>query len=68
MVRPGPSGSRCAPRLTRPYKGDVIRETVRADGFDCVAAVHRSLGAVARELTGSPLNEYLFFRLTGGAR
>ncbi len=39
--------------LTRPYKGDVVRVTVRADGFEYAGAVYRSLSARSTAPVGS---------------
>jgi len=54
--------------LTRRYKGEDLRVTVRADGFEFEGRVNGSLSAVAKAITGSHTNGFLFFRLTGGAR
>ena len=49
--------------LTRKYKGEVLHVKVRPDGFEYEGAVYTSLSAVARRITGSHCNGYLFFRL-----
>ena len=49
--------------LTRPYKGDVVQVRVLAQGFEYHGAVYPSLSAVAKAVTGSHCNGYLFFRL-----
>jgi hypothetical protein len=49
--------------LTRPYKGDVVQVLVLAQGFEYHGAVYPSLSAVAKAVTGSHCNGYLFFRL-----
>ena len=51
--------------LTRIYKGATVQVRVRADGFEYDGTVYRSLSAVARAVTGSHCNGYLFFRLGG---
>ncbi|MDB5308820.1 MAG: putative bacteriophage related protein [Gemmataceae bacterium] len=53
--------------LTRPYKGRTIQVRVLADGFEYAGEVYASLSAVAKAVTGSHCNGFLFFRLTGGA-
>lgn len=52
--------------LTRPYKGEILRVTVLADGFEYEGERYRSLSAVAKAITGQHCNGYLFFRLTKG--
>lgn len=47
--------------LTRPYKGMTVVVTVRADGFEYDGALHGSLSAVAKAVTGSHWNGRLFF-------
>jgi hypothetical protein len=49
--------------LTRPYKGDVVQVLVLPQGFEYHGAVYPSLSAVAKAVTGSHCNGYLFFRL-----
>jgi hypothetical protein len=49
--------------LTRPYKGRNLRVTVHEHGFEYENAVYPSLSAVAKRITGSHCNGYLFFRL-----
>ncbi|MBN9524150.1 DUF2924 domain-containing protein [bacterium] len=53
--------------LTRTYKGAVVRVKVQPDGLEYDGERYRSLSAVAKAVTGSHCNGYLFFRLTGGA-
>jgi hypothetical protein len=53
--------------LTRPYKGSVIEVRVLAAGFEYAGEVYASLSAVAKAVTGSHLNGFAFFRLTGRA-
>jgi hypothetical protein len=54
----------------RPYRGQALQVRVLADGFELAGQVYRSLSAVARAVTGSHCNGFLFFRLTkrGGDR
>ena len=40
-----------------------MRVTVLADGFEYQGHVYRSLSAVAKAVTGTHTNGYLFFRL-----
>jgi len=49
--------------LTRPYKGETLQVKVLPQGFEYEGEVHKSLSAVARAITGSHINGYLFFRL-----
>jgi hypothetical protein len=51
--------------LTRHYKGRHLEVTVLARGFAHGGIVYRSLSAVAKAITGSHCNGYLFFRLAG---
>jgi hypothetical protein len=53
--------------LTRPYKGAVVEVRVLAVGFEYAGDVYPSLSAVAKAVTGSHLNGFAFFRLTGRA-
>ena len=66
--------SRCSRRVTRvlpppgnwierDYKGQTIRVLVIADGFEYEGERYRSLSAVAKAVTGSHMNGFLFFRL-----
>jgi hypothetical protein len=48
--------------LTRPYKGDTLQVRVLDAGFEFDGQVYPSLSAVARAITGSHCNGYLFFR------
>ncbi len=50
---------------TRTYKGGVVRVKVQPDGLEYDGELYRSLSAVAKAVTGSHCNGYLFFRLTG---
>jgi hypothetical protein len=50
--------------LTRSYKGRTLRVQVLAHGFLYAGQTYPSLSAVAKAVTGSHCNGYLFFRLT----
>src|SRR3954462_8597727 len=51
--------------LTRTYRGTHVAVTVMSDGtFDYAGQTYRSLPAIARAVTGSHWNGYLFFGLT----
>ncbi len=49
--------------LTRKYKGEVLQVKVLTQGFEYGGDVFPSLSAVAKAITGSHCNGYLFFRL-----
>jgi len=49
--------------ITRRYKGEVLQVRVLADGFEYEGRVYSSLSAVAKHITGSHCNGYLFFRM-----
>jgi hypothetical protein len=49
--------------LHRPYKGQVLQVEVLRDGFAFDGKVYKTLSAVAKVITGSHCNGYLFFRL-----
>jgi hypothetical protein len=49
--------------LTRVYKGTTLRVTVLRHGFEFEGEVFGSLSAVAKAITGSHTNGYLFFRM-----
>ena len=51
--------------LTRSYKGRTLRVQVLAHGFLYAGQTYPSLSAVAKAVTGSHCNGYLFFRLAG---
>ena len=51
--------------LTRKYKGGVVQVKVLDDGFEHAGEVFASLSAVAKAITGSHCNGFLFFRLGG---
>ena len=48
--------------LTRPYKGQLVQVQILTDGFAYAGSVYPSLSAVAKAVTGSHCNGYLFFR------
>jgi hypothetical protein len=49
--------------ITRPYKGETLQVKVLPKGFEYQGEVYKSLSAVAKVITGSHCNGYLFFRL-----
>jgi Protein of unknown function (DUF2924) len=51
--------------LARKYRGQTLQVRVLADGFEFEGAVHPSLSAVAKAITGSHCNGFLFFRIAG---
>jgi hypothetical protein len=51
--------------LARPYKGEDLHVTVLPGGFEFEGEVYQSLSAVAKKITGSHCNGFLFFGLTG---
>jgi hypothetical protein len=48
--------------ITRKYKGAVLQVLVRAGGFEYQGQVYASLSAVAKAITGSHCNGFLFFK------
>lgn len=50
--------------ITRRYKGAEVRVKVAADGFEYAGDRYASLSAVAKAVTGTHTNGFLFFRLT----
>ena len=48
--------------LTRKYKGEVLQVKVLPAGFEWRGQVHASLSAVAKAITGSHCNGFLFFQ------
>ncbi|GIW55524.1 MAG: hypothetical protein KatS3mg114_0133 [Planctomycetaceae bacterium] len=56
--------------ITREYKGEKLQVKVLPHGFEFEGEVYKSLSAVAKAITGTHCNGYLFFRLSqnGGAR
>ena len=70
MSRAKPDG--CDPRVPPPgqilrrlYKGRVLQVRILPHGFEFEGAVYGSLSAVAKAITGSHTNGFLFFRLRG---
>lgn len=49
--------------LTRKYKGSLLQVKVLAEGFEFAGMAYTSLSAVAKAVTGSHCNGYLFFGL-----
>ena len=49
--------------LVRAYKGRTIRVIVREDGFDYEGQRYKTLTAVAKQVTGSHMNGFRFFKL-----
>jgi hypothetical protein len=49
--------------LTREHKGRALRVTVLDRGFEFEGKVHRSLSAIAEQVTGTRWNGFLFFGL-----
>ncbi|MBC8356595.1 MAG: DUF2924 domain-containing protein [Planctomycetes bacterium] len=56
--------------ITRVYKGETLEVKVAPAGFEYEGELYKSLSAVAKKITGSHCNGYLFFRLkkNGGDR
>ncbi len=56
--------------ITREYKGELMQVRVVSNGFEFEGDTFKSLSAVAKKITGTHCNGYLFFRLGdgGGAR
>ena len=52
--------------LYREYKGRVYQVLVCSEGFELEGTFYKSLSAVAKQITGSHCNGFLFFRLTKG--
>jgi len=51
--------------LSRFYKGRLLHVRILPKGFEFDGVVYQSLSAVAKAITGSHTNGYLFFRLLG---
>ena len=49
--------------ITRLYKGQMLNVSVLPEGFEHEGEIYKSLSAVAKKITGSHCNGYLFFRL-----
>ena len=54
--------------LTRAYKGGTVQVKVLPHGFEYAGGVYQSLSAVAKAVTGSHCNGFLFFQLNTGDR
>jgi hypothetical protein len=50
--------------ITRVYKGQLLEVKVLPTGFEYEGEIYKSLSAVAKKITGSHCNGYLFFRLS----
>ena len=51
--------------LTRWYKGQTLKVQILRHGFEYEGQVYKSLSAVAKGITGSHTNGFLFIRLIG---
>jgi hypothetical protein len=51
--------------ITRNYKGELLQVRVLQQGFEYDGSVYQSLSAVAKAITGSHYNGFLFFKLDG---
>lgn len=49
--------------IVRRYKGQTLRVTVLADGFEFMGERFGSLSAIAKAVTGTHVNGFRFFRL-----
>ena len=49
--------------ITRRYKGQTLEIKVLPGGFELAGQAFKSLSAVAKAVTGSHCNGFLFFRL-----
>ena len=64
---PAPVDQRLPPPgtiLTRPYKGQLVQVQVLTEGLAYAGRIFPSLSAVAKAITGSHTNGFLFFRNT----
>ncbi|MFO0863682.1 MAG: DUF2924 domain-containing protein [Gemmataceae bacterium] len=52
--------------LVREHRGGQVQVTVLADAFEHEGKTYPSLSAVAKAITGSHVNGFHFFKLTGG--
>lgn len=52
--------------LCREYRGGTVQVTVLAEGFQHEGKTYPSLSAAAKAITGTHVNGFLFFKLTGG--
>jgi hypothetical protein len=60
---PDPRVPKAGTVLNRRYRGQLHRVQVLANGFAYADSTYRSLSAVAKAITGSHCNGFLFFRL-----
>jgi hypothetical protein len=51
--------------ITRKYKGEAIRVKILPDAFEYEGETYQSLSSVAKAITGTHTNGFLFFRLNG---
>jgi hypothetical protein len=67
-ITPGADPRRPLPGtvLEREYKGQTIIVKVAEDGYDYNGRRYRSLSAIAKDITGTKWNGYLFFRMPVG--
>ncbi|HTF55978.1 MAG TPA: DUF2924 domain-containing protein [Planctomycetota bacterium] len=49
--------------ITKTFKGRELKVLVAADGFEFEGTRYRSLSAIARKVSGTPWNGFLFFNL-----
>jgi hypothetical protein len=49
--------------IKREYKGETLQVLVLRDGFEYEGEVFKSLSAVAKAITGTHINGFLFFRI-----
>jgi Protein of unknown function (DUF2924) len=54
----------CGTRLVKQYHQQTLTVTVLEEGFQYGGRVYKSLSAIAREVTGTQWNGYVFFGLT----
>jgi len=52
--------------LTREYKGRIISVEVRENGFEFDGKIYKALSSIARAVTGTRWNGFLFFGIAGG--
>ncbi len=63
---PQPNDSRLPPPgtvITREYKGHKLKVTVRANGLEYDGELYKTLSAVAKAVTGTHTNGFLFFKM-----
>jgi hypothetical protein len=51
--------------ITRQYKGKTVQVRILSDGFEFENQIFKSLSAIAKVITGTHCNGFLFFRLAG---